>query len=130
MGAQRLEHYGPTLLDLIHLNPAHPGDAELLATQRAEPRPSSAGFVPPAPAVSPQVERRIYLKLQEVRQKIAVTERSKPYQVAANTLLKAIAQNAPTERAALEHLAGFRGSGLMAHADQIITLVREIRDSV
>ena len=25
MGAQRLEHYGPTLLDLIHLNPAIQG---------------------------------------------------------------------------------------------------------
>jgi ATP-dependent DNA helicase RecQ len=125
MGAQRLEHYGPTLLDLIHLNPSQPGDAELLATQRAEPR--SSGYTPPPPAVSAQVERRIYLKLQEVRQKIAISDRSKPYLVAANTLLKTISQSAPSERAALEEIPGFRSSGLMAHADQIVTLIRELR---
>jgi ATP-dependent DNA helicase RecQ len=126
MGAQRLEHYGPTLLDLIHLNPPQPGDAELLAAQRAEPRPSGSSYTPPAPTVSPQVERKLYLKLQEMRQKIAVSDRSKPYQVAANTLLKTIAQNAPTERAALEGIVGFRTSGLAAHADKIVEAIREI----
>jgi superfamily II DNA helicase RecQ len=130
MGAQRLEHYGPTLLDLIHLNPTQPGDAELLAIQRAEPRPSNSGYTPPAPTVSPQIERRIYLKLQEVRQKIAVSERTKPYQVAANTLLKTIAQNAPTDQAALEQIPGFRNSGLMDHAEQIAKAIREIRERV
>ena len=126
MGAQRLEHYGPTLLDLIHLNPPQPGDAELLAAQRAEPRPSGSSYTPPAPAVSPQVERRLYLKLQEMRQKIAISDRSKPYQVATNTLLKTIAQNAPTDHAALEGIAGFRTSGLVAHADKIVEAIREI----
>ena len=126
MGAQRLEHYGPTLLDLIHLNPAQTGDAELLAAQRSEPRPSGNAYTPPAPAVSPQIERRLYLKLQEMRQKIAVADRSKPYQVAANTLLKTIAQTAPTERAALEAIAGFRSSGLAAYTDQIVAAIREI----
>ncbi|MCC6458155.1 MAG: HRDC domain-containing protein [Caldilineaceae bacterium] len=128
MGAQRLEHYGPTLLDLIHLNPAQPGDADLITMQRNEPRPSSSSYASAAPAVSPQVERRIYLKLQEVRQKIAVADRSKPYQVANNTLLKTIAQQAPTEEAALEQIPGFRTSGLVAQTTQIVTFIREFRN--
>jgi ATP-dependent DNA helicase RecQ len=125
MGAQRLEHYGPTLIDLIHLNPEQPGDAELLATQRSEPRTGSS-YTPAAPTVTPQIERRIYLKLQEMRQKIAVGDRSKPYHIAANTLLKVISQSAPTERTALEQLPGFRTSGLTAHADQIVATIRDI----
>jgi superfamily II DNA helicase RecQ len=129
MGAQRLEHYGPTLLDLIHLNPVQPGDADLITTQRNEPRPSNSGYVPAAAAVSPQVERRIYLKLQEVRQKIAVADRSKPYQIANNTLLKTIAQQAPTEEATLEQIPGFRTSGLVAHAAQLVTFIREFRNA-
>lgn len=129
MGAQRLEHYGPTLLDLIHLNPIQPGDAELMAAQRAEPRPSGSSYTPLAPTVSPQLERRIYLKLQEVRQKIAVSERSKPYQVAANTLLKTISQSGPTERSTLEQIPGFRNSGLAAHVERIVALIREIREA-
>jgi superfamily II DNA helicase RecQ len=127
MGAQRLEHYGPTLLDLIHLNPSQPGDAELLAAQRAEPK-SVASYTPAAPTVSPQVERRIYLKLQEFRQKIAVSERTKPYQVANNTLLKTIAQTGPRDRAALEQIPGFHTSGLVAQSDQIAAAINEIRE--
>jgi ATP-dependent DNA helicase RecQ len=126
MGAQRLEHYGPTLIDLVHLNPPQPGDAELIAAQRAEPRSST--YTPAAPAVSPQTERRIYLKLQETRQKIAVSERSKPYQVANNTLLKTISQLAPTDKSALEQIPGFRSSGLMSHAEKIAALIHEIRE--
>jgi ATP-dependent DNA helicase RecQ len=129
MGAQRLEHYGPTLLDLIHLNPSQAGDTELLALQRAAPK-SSNGYTPAAPAVSPQTERRIYLKLQEVRQKIAVSDRTKPYQVANNTLLKTIAQTAPRDKDALEQIPGFRTSGLMAHAEQIASLIQAIRETV
>jgi ATP-dependent DNA helicase RecQ len=128
MGALRLEHYGPTLIDLVHLNPSQPGDNELLAAQRTEPK-SITPHAPAAPAVSPQVERRIYLKLQEVRQKIAVREQTKPYQVANNTLLKSIAQNAPKDREALEKIPGFRTSGLHAHAEQIAAIVSELRDS-
>jgi ATP-dependent DNA helicase RecQ len=125
MGAQRLEHYGPTLLDLIHLNPSTPGDSELLAAQRAELK-SSGSYTPAAPAISPQVERRIFLKLQELRQKIAVGDRTKPYQVANNTLLKTIAQSAPKDRASLEAIPGFRTSGMVAHTEQIATAIREI----
>lgn len=128
MGAQRLEHYGPTLLDLIHLYPSQPGDNERLAAQRAEPK-SSGGYTPAAPAVSPQIERRIYLKLQEMRQKIAVSERTKPYQVANNTLLKTIAQTAPKDQAALEDIPGFRSSGLARHASQITAAINEICDN-
>jgi ATP-dependent DNA helicase RecQ len=127
MGAQRLEHYGPTLLDLIHLNPSQPGDEELLAAQRAAPK-SSSGYTPTAPAVSPQVERKLYLKLQELRQKIAVSDRTKPYQVANNTLLKTIAQTAPKDQATLEQIPGFRTSGLVAHAAQIAAAIQEIRE--
>ena len=126
MGAQRLEHYGPTLIDLIHLNVSQPGDAELLAAQRAEPK-SSGGYTPLAPSVTPQVERRIYLKLQEIRQKIAVGDRTKPYQVANNTLLKTIAQTGPKEVADLEGIPGYRTSGLAAHSEQIVGFIREIR---
>jgi ribonuclease D len=78
--------------------------------------------------VSPQVERRIYLKLQEIRQKIAVGDRIKPYQVANNTLLKSISQLAPSEKSALEQVPGFRTSGMTAHAEQIATIIREIRE--
>lgn len=125
MGAQRLEHYGPTLIDLIHLNVSQPGDTELLEAQRNAPK-SSGSYTPTAPAVTPQVERRIYLKLQEVRQKIAVGERTKPYQVANNTLLKTIAQTGPKDAAALEQIPGFRTSGLAAQAEQIAGYIREI----
>jgi superfamily II DNA helicase RecQ len=125
MGAQRLEHYGPTLLDLIHLNVSQPGDAELLAAQRAEPK-RTGSYTPTAPAVSPQVERRIYLKLQELRQKIAVGDRTKPYQVANNTLLRSIAQSGPATRAELEQIPGFRTSGLLSHAGQIADAIRAI----
>ena len=128
MGAQRLEHYGPTLIDLIHLTPSQPGDAELLATQRSEPKTSNGSYTPAAPTVSPQIERRIYLKLQEMRQKIAVGDRTKPYQVASNTLLKTISQVGPSDKATLEAVLGFRTSGLVAHAEQIATIIREIRE--
>ena len=127
MGAQRLEHYGPTLLDLIHLNPSQPEDVDLLAAQRAEPK-TTGSYTPAAPQVSPQTERRIYLKLQEMRQKIAVGDRTKPYQIANNTLLKTIAQTAPSDKATLEQIPGFRTSGLTAHAEQIATTIREIRE--
>jgi superfamily II DNA helicase RecQ len=97
--------------------------------QRAAPKASGGSYTPASPAVSPQLQRRIYLKLQEVRQKIAVGERTKPYQVANNTLLKTIAQTAPSDKSALEQIPGFRTSGLVAHAEQIAGIIRTLREN-
>ncbi len=123
MGAQRLEHYGPTLLDLIHLNPVHPGDDELMTAQREAP---ATRYAPPQ-TVSPQLERRLFMKLQEIRQKQAVTEGTKPYLVASNTLLKAIASTAPATAEALDALPGFRTSGLASNAGKIVAAIEEVR---
>jgi len=130
MGAQRLTHYGPTLLDLIHLHPAQPGDEELLSAQRAAgPAPArgeAAATIRPAP-VSPQIERKIYMKLQELRQKEAVHRRVTVSQVAGNTLLKTIAQQAPPDLESLETLPGFRSSGLAALATAIVATIQAAR---
>lgn len=124
MGAQRMEHYGPTILDLVHLHPAEPGDDELLAAQRANlPTVRRAAPKPATAPVPPQTVRRIYMKLQELRQKLAVTQREKSHLIAANTLIKTIAQTAPSDRSQLDELPGFRQSGLAAHADQIVALI-------
>jgi ribonuclease D len=126
MGARRIEHYGPTLIDLVHLNPVHEGDAELLAAQRAVPHTPYSP--PPAPvAVPPQVERRIFMKLQELRQKKAVTGRAKPSEVANATLLKTLAHTAPETPAALDAIPGFRSSGLAEEAARILEIVAEAR---
>lgn len=123
MGTQRLEYYGPTLLDLIHLNPPQPNDEALLAAQRAAAPARSS-----APAqISPKAARKIYMKLQEIRQKQAVATRSKPYQIASNTLLKTIANQAPTRLADLEAIAGFSESGLAGEATQILSFIAAAR---
>lgn len=126
MGSQRLEHHGPTLLDLIHLNPPQEGDAALLAAQRAAPRTHPAA-TPVQPAVSPQVEKRIFMKLQELRQKKAVAGRTSVSQIATNSLIKAIAHAAPTTQAGLEKIPGFRGSGLANEAEHILTIIAQAR---
>jgi ATP-dependent DNA helicase RecQ len=131
MGAQRLEHYGPAILDLIHLNPPQEGDQELLAAQRAAPRPHYQTAAPPAePAISPQVERKIFLKLQEMRQKQAIARGDKPSFIASNTLLKQIAQRAPTTPEALERVPGFKDSGLSRIANEILTFIQSVVQSV
>lgn len=123
MGAQRLEYYGPTLLDLIHLNPPQPNDETLLAAQRAAAPTSSR-----APTdLTPKAVRKIHMKLQEIRQKEAVATRGKPYQVASNTLLKAIAGRAPTSRTELEAIPGYTESGLSGQTDQILTFIAAVR---
>ena len=66
------------------------------------------------------------MKLQEMRQKKAITGRAKPYEVAGNTLLKSIAQRAPTTQEQLEGLLGFRSSGIKDEGERILALVREI----
>jgi ATP-dependent DNA helicase RecQ len=127
MGEQRLQHYGPMILDLIKLNPPQPGDEALLTAQRTAQATAvetvKEKIQKSLSAVSPQVERKIFMKLQEYRQKKAIKERVAPYTVAGNTLLKAIAQQAPTDRVALENILGFRSSGLKEDADAILALV-------
>ena len=73
------------------------------------------------------MERRIFLKLQEIRQKKAITDRSKPYLIAGNTLLKTISQTAPTTRDELEKLLGFRSSGFKDEAEKILQVILEAR---
>jgi ATP-dependent DNA helicase RecQ len=123
IGAQRLEHYGPTILDLIHLNPPQEGDAELLAAQRGA---AKQPYTRPA-RVPPAVERKIFLKLQELRQKQAVASRSKSSEIASSSLLHAIAETAPETRSALDSISGFRSSGLAPIADQILAAVHDAR---
>ena len=114
---------------MIKLNPAHDGDTSLLHTQRETQIATADGvkqkIQEKLTAVSPQVERRIFLKLQELRQKKAITERSKPYLVASNTLLKSIAQTAPTTPEALEKMLGFRNSGFKDDVERILQIVGE-----
>ncbi|RIK44111.1 MAG: hypothetical protein DCC55_03600 [Chloroflexi bacterium] len=131
MGEQRLHHYGPAVLDLIKLNHPQAGDEELLAAQRAA-QAEAAQVVKQKlqetlSTVSPQVERRIFMKLQELRQKKAIQARVPPYTVAGNTLLKSIAQQAPTTPDALDAILGFRSSGLKDEADQVLAIIAEAR---
>lgn len=133
MGAQRLQHYGPTILDLIKLNPLQEGDATLLNTQRTVQAETVATakqqIQDKAPTVSAAVEKKIFMKLQELRQKKAITGRMKPYEVAGNTLLKSIAQRAPTTQEQLEGMLGFRSSAFKEDGEQILTVIREIVES-
>lgn len=130
MGAQRLQHYGPTILDLVKLNPPQEGDELLLQTQRTvQTEAISAAkekIQANQPAVSPQIEKKIFMKLQEIRQKKAITERSKPYLIASNTILKTISQQAPTTAAGIEAVLGFKSCGLKDDAELIATEVKKI----
>lgn len=131
MGEQRLQHYGPSILDLVKLNPQQAGDEALLASQRNAQSEATEAIKQKLQqnlsTVSPQVERRIFLKLQEMRQKKAIAERIPPYTVAGNTLLKTIAQQAPTTQEALEGILGFRSSGLKDEAEAILTMIAQAR---
>jgi hypothetical protein len=49
MGAQRMQHYGEALLDIVKLNPPQPGDDERLAVQRAELDAQASGQVSRSP---------------------------------------------------------------------------------
>jgi superfamily II DNA helicase RecQ len=135
IGAQRLQHYGKAVLDIIKLHPAQEGDQELLSTQRQalaeanEGGKAAAGKIrqAAASASSPQLERKILMKLQEIRQKRAVSERSKPYSIAPDSLLRAIAQRAPASTDDLYAIPGFRSSGLASDATQIVTAIAVLR---
>ncbi len=130
MGEQRLHHYGPTILDLVKLNPPHEGDDALMVTQRTTQAATIATakekIQASQAAVSPQVEKKIFMKLQEIRQKKAIRERSKPYLVASNTILKAIAQQGPTTPEALDAIVGFRSCGLKEDAALVLAEVKQI----
>ncbi|MBX3009958.1 MAG: RecQ family ATP-dependent DNA helicase [Caldilineaceae bacterium] len=129
MGAQRLQHYGPTILDLIKLNPLQNGDETLLQTQRTVQAETVATvkqqILEKAPTVSAAVEKKIFMKLQELRQKKAITGRMKPYEVAGNTLLKSIAQRAPTTQDQLEGLLGFRSSAFKEDGERILAIIQD-----
>jgi ATP-dependent DNA helicase RecQ len=131
IGAQRLQHYGPVILDLINLNPAEEGDEALIAAQRTALN-ETANRIQDRPsvkiaAVSPQCERLIYLKLQELRQKEAVRQGSKPSLIANNTMLKSIAAAGPSSLDELQQIVGFRSSGLREAATQILAIVEAAR---
>lgn len=132
MGGQRLQHYGAAVLDIVKLHPANSGDQDLLAAQRqvlaeaAEGSKAAASKLRQSAAVhSPQLERKLLMRLQEIRQKRAVLERSKPYSIAADALLRAIAQRAPESADELFAIPGFRSSGL---ADE--SVVRQILEMI
>lgn len=130
MGAQRVEGYGPQILDLIKLNPPQDGDADLLTTQRTSQAntakkvkdkiaSSAAGG-----AVSARTERRIFMKMQELRQKAAVSSRIRAFEAANNTILKAIAQTGPTTVEALNQINGFSTCILSEKAQEIADFVK------
>jgi len=135
IGGQRLQHYGAALLDLVKLHPSQAGDLELLVAQRltqaeaAEDAKVAAGQIRQAAAGhSPQIERQIYLRLQEMRQKRAVVERVKPYSIASDNLLREIARRAPGSVDELMALQGFRSGGLATEANQILTMIAALRE--
>jgi superfamily II DNA helicase RecQ len=134
IGAQRLQYYGATILDIIKLHPLNAGDEELLAAQRqalaeavAGDRAAAGKIRKAAAAHSPQLERKIFMRLQELRQRRAVTERAKPYSIAPDSLLRAIAQAAPGSVEELVEITGFRSSGLLAEAEQIVAEIAGMR---
>ena len=128
MGAARLEKYGGVIIDLVKLTPAGEGDEALLIYQRENPREKRAasGTPPAAKQMDPRVERQIYMKMQELRQKVAVAERGKSYLIAGNNLLKDIAKTAPRSREELNAIIGFRSSGLNGKEAEIVRIVEEV----
>lgn len=132
MGAQRMQHYGETLLDIIKLNPPQPGDDARLAAQRAEMAAAQTASrsiaSQEAELASPQLERQIYMRLQELRQKLAVRNRVKPFTIAGDPLLKEIARRAPSSLDALQAIPGFAASGLSNSSAQIVTLIAALRE--
>ncbi|HHY58948.1 MAG TPA: RecQ family ATP-dependent DNA helicase [Chloroflexi bacterium] len=130
MGAQRLQHYGAAVLDIIKLNPPQPGDDARLAAQRAEQEAQAAAKATSSQEteqISPQLERQIYMRLQEMRQKLAIASRVKPFTIAGDPLLKEIARRAPTSLDALQAVPGFAASELNKTSAQIITLIVALR---
>lgn len=123
MGEQRLQHFGPTILDLVRLYPKGEKDDELLRAQRAE----EARLAAPGP-LPPRVQRQLYLKLQELRQKLSVQEGCPPSRLAGTSLLKALAHQAPTNLDELRQVAGFEESGLAPYAPLVLAVISQIRN--
>ncbi|MCS6826872.1 MAG: HRDC domain-containing protein, partial [Caldilinea sp.] len=130
MGAQRLQYYGETILDLIKLYPPQPGDEEKLAAQRRSLQRAADGASERserlAGAATVQMQKQIYMRLQELRQKLSVKERARPHAIAGDSLLKAIAQRAPTTLEELDAIPGFRTSRLMQEAVHILNIVEAV----
>jgi ATP-dependent DNA helicase RecQ len=130
MGAQRMQHYGEALLDIVKLNPPQPGDDERLAVQCAEldaQQAARSAAVQEAEQVSPQLEKQIYMRLQEIRQKLAISNRARPFTIASDPLLKEIARRAPASLDALQAVPDFAASGLSKVSAQIITMIAALR---
>ena len=130
MGTQRLHHYGSAILDMISLTPAQEGDRELLALQRVAidtTTGAARAAVQSMHEQAPRVERQVFLRLQEMRQKVAIHSRSKAFEVAGNPLLKEIARRAPASLDELHAVPGFAASGLAAVATQIVTMIAAVR---
>lgn len=123
MGDQRLARYGETILDLVRLHPVGGDDDALLKKQREQLAAAKETQQTKTAVVSPRAGRRIYMKMQELRQQIAVQGKGKYSEVASNTLLKEIARTGPQTLADLEALPGFRGSALVSHTDRILATV-------
>nr|HRJ40784.1 RecQ family ATP-dependent DNA helicase [Caldilineaceae bacterium] len=132
MGASRMEKYGGVILDLVKLTAASEDDEALLIAQRENPpeKRTAPGAPAPAKRVDPRVERQLYMKMQEMRQKVAVAERGKSYLVAGNGLLKEIAKSAPRTEEELTAIIGFRSSGLAGKETEILQAVESVLEKV
>lgn len=131
IGASRLERYGPAILDLVRLHPHEEDDERKLAQQAQQwaERREGADVARAAAQkpVSPAQERKIRIKLEEIRQRIAVSERLRQNEVASRALLGEIARTAPVTLPELEAIVGFRSSGLRDAGPQIVTFVAALR---
>jgi ATP-dependent DNA helicase RecQ len=132
MGASRMERYSGVILDLVKLTATGEADEAMLISQRENPPEKKAAPGAPAPTkrVDPRVERQLYMKMQEMRQKIAVAERGKSYLIAGNGLLKEIAKTAPRTEAELQSIIGFRSSGLAGKEAEILQAVESVLEKV
>jgi len=112
-------------------NPPQPGDEEKLAAQRQARQNITVSSLnaseKPSGDAAAQMQKQIYTRLQELRQKLAVKARVRPYQIAGDPLLKTIAQQAPATLEELNAIPGFRTSGLAQEAVQILTMIEAIR---
>ena len=132
IGAQRSAHYGDAILDLVKMYPEKPGDAERMVQQRTEQaqqktlQAQSAAPEQSEPP-SPQLERQVFLRLQEIRQKMAIATGSKQFEIASNALLRAIAERAPGSVEELALVPGFADSRLAKETTQIVTYIWALR---
>ena len=128
MGASRMEKYGGVILDLVKLTASSEDDEAMLVAQRENPpeKKTFAGAPAAVKRVDPRVERQLYMKMQELRQKVAVAERGKSYLIAGNGLLKEIAKTAPRSEEELTAIVGFRSSGLAGKESEILQAVESV----